>query len=195
MKQGPCQANGMGPDNESSSSWIAEDEEGSTTNKTSWTGPQTGLSGAKTGQSGSSVYPGPEEHNVQRVENPVLGTVPNHAHSPSVLHSRMKPGSEFTSRVLRTRPLSTSTPQLSPVNESDEQGPPRHGEKAALCHRGNCDSHHGSRLSHRGNRVGSQLTHDSSKLASIPEQSPFHSTQSMLRTTPSVSVATATISQ
>ena len=137
---------------------------------------QTGLPGDKTGQTG---LPGSTEHCVEKIQNPAFGTVPNHALSPSLFRSALRHGTGFTSHVLRTRPLSTSTPQLSPVSESDEQGQPRHrGEVSASQHHTNHDSHHGNRLG--------------SKLPSIPEQSPCHTVKSVFHATPSTSTFHAT---
>lgn len=158
-EQGPVM-NGMEPVDESNTSWVAEDVDTS--------GQEAGLSGGQTGL---------PEHSVEKIQNPAFGTVPNHALSPSLFRSGIRHGSGFTSRVLRTRPLSTSTPQLSPVNESDEQGQPCHrGEESASQYHTNRDSHHGNQ---RG-----------SKLPSIPEQSPYHTVKSVFHATPSTSTFT-----
>lgn len=162
--------NGTEPDDDSK---VAEAVD--TRRPSDWTGEETGLSGDKTGQTG---LPGPTEHCVEKIQNPAFGTAPNHALSPSLFRSGLRQGSGFTSRVLWTRPLSTSTPQLSPVNESDEQGQPRcRGEESAAQHHTNCDSHHGNQLG--------------SKLPSIPEQSPYHTVKSVFHSTPSTSTFTA----
>ena len=109
---------------------------------------------------------GPGEGRGQRVVNPA-------SPSSSFNTARIK-----SSHGLRTRPLLTSTPQLSPVNEVNEQGRTQQQHKET--------SHHG--------RHGNSVEIQSSKLPSIPEQSSFHAVKSVFHTTP-VSMATATRSQ
>ena len=132
------------------SSWIAEDEPSSR---------QT----LSRGVCGPGEGRGQVEHRVQRVVNP----------ASSFNTARIK-----SSHGLRTRPLLTSTPQLSPVNEVNEQGRTQQQHKET--------SHHG--------RHGNSVEIQSSKLPSIPEQSSFHAVKSVFHTTP-VSMATATRSQ
>ena len=113
------------------------------------------------------------EHSVERVINPA------YSHTPTVLRPKPK-GSGFTSgsRVLRPRPLLTSTPQLSPINEVDEQGPP-HCDKDSTTPRATYDN----RLFCHGNQMEA-----GTMLPAIPEQSLFHSTRSGVHTTPAVTM-------
>ena len=146
--------NGLGPSEDAS--WIAED----TTNPV----------GVVSGRSQL-------EHVVRREENPAFFRPPSHALSPSLFQHRMKP-SITAGSVLRSRPLLTSTPQLSPVSEADERG--HHHDNQAD------ESDFRSRY---GNQVTSRVAQQPAHLESIPEQSPFHSATSVFHVAPSASVA------
>ena len=185
MEQG--QVNGMEPEEDSSSSWVAED----TTTSSHHTEHREHTDHSSHVQSShhtehrehtehSSQH---TEHSVERMENPAFtAAIPRHVPSSSSFGSGMRPGPGFTTRVIRSRPLLTSTPQLSPVNEADEQGLTHY-------HRVNVAPHNDSiRSSRHGNRTESQ----SSRLPSIPEQSPAHSVQSVFHSTPSVATGSRT---
>ena len=178
MEQG--QLNGMGPDEDSSSSWVAEDEVG--THEAPPTTRQTGLSVAKT-PPGPAPCPAPSGLSVEKMVNPAFSRDPRHALSPPQFDAGMKPASGFTSHVLRSRPLLTSTPQLSPVSEANEERQPRLGPDD---HHHN-NGYHGNRNSHHGNQMGSRMIPNSvaSPLPPVLEQSAFHTAP------PSVSGASA----
>ena len=122
------------------------------------------------------------EHVVRREENPAFFRPPSHALSPSLFQHRMKP-SAAASSVLRSRPLLTSTPQLSPVCEADERSHPHHDNQAD-------ESDFRSRY---GNQVTYRVPQQPERLESIPEQSPFHSATSVFHAAPSASVAPDTV--
>ena len=147
----------------------ADTEQGSlvngmeTADGASWVAEDVAVPSSGCGQNKSSGC-GLAEHTVQ---NPAFGAPSSHTYSPSLFSSGMRPpGSGFTTRGLRTRPLLTSTPQMSPVNESDKQGHP-HGPRVATDRHGN----------------GSELQNMQSKLPTIPEQSPFHAVRSTFHAT------------
>ena len=148
--------NGLADD----TSWIAEDAD--PVGVASGRGQGIDPVGVASGQ-GQGIT----EHLVRREENPAFRPPPSHALSPSLFQPRTNPG-------LRSRPLLTSTPQLSPVNEADEQGYPRH------------DNYHNDNRGHRSN-IPSRLIQPP-RLQSIPEQSPYHSSKSVFHTTPSALV-------
>ena len=131
VDQGQELVNGMEPgeeEEEEDTSWVAEDSD-----------PVGVVSGH--GQTAA-------EHVVQREENPVFRLAPSHSFSPSLFQTRVNPGPA----AMRSRPLLTSTPQLSPVNE---QGLSRHGNQPTNPPTRSCVAQ--------------------PRLKSIPEQSPFHS--------------------
>lgn len=186
MEQGhsrmECSVDGMeqGPEDDSNSSWVAEDtsdelEEG--------TG-QTGLTGSV---QGSPTAAATVEHRVQRLVNPGFGPASRprgRGASPSPFSAGTVSSSSFSSRVLRTRPLSTSTPQLSPINE--EELPHSRAGRGQL----QGGSHGDRRVAHPPHNHSSSSStlpsHSSQprptrgqavdKLPSIPEQSLFHTT-------------------
>ena len=179
-----CGVDGMeqGPEDDSNSSWVAEDtsdelEEG--TGQTRVTG-----SVQRSPTDAATV-----EHRVQRLVNPVFGPASRprgRDASLSTFSARTVSSSSFSPRVLHTRPLSTSTPQLSPINE-EELPHPRAG-------RGQLQggSHGNRRVAHPPHNSSSSSSsstlpsHSSQprptrgqavdKLPSIPEQSLFHTT-------------------
>ena len=155
----------MGPDEDSSSSWVAED--GAGPHGATSTTRQTAISAA-TSTPHPAPGPAPAELTVQKMVNPVFTRDPQQV--PALSQFR-KPGSGFTAHVLRSQPLLTSTPQLSPLSEVDEERQSR--LKPDIRHHDNCDGYRSNRNSHHGNQMGSQNS-VASKMPSIPEQSPFH---------------------
>ena len=191
QEQVECMMNGMdsgpggmeqGPEDDSNSSWVAEDVADDPVQ-------ETGQTSFPDSRMELMMLPRIAEHSVDRVQNPMFGTTPGHALRPSLFSTGMRPAA-VTSRVLHTRPLSTSTPQQSPVsNEAGDRGTPPSQE--AIAHRhGNRDTRHGNRSSHHGNHTRLRTMQESvaGRLPSIPEQSPFHADPSMFHTTPSASI-------
>ena len=127
--------NGMEPEVDEDASWVAEDTE------------PVGVAGG-CGQS---------EHVVRREENPAFRA--SHTLYQSPFQSRMARG------LVGSRPLLTSTPQLSPVTEMEGAVPHSRQPRAAP---------------------------PPSRLQSIPEQSQVHPTRSVFHTTPSVAMENRT---
>ena len=125
------------------------------------------------------------EHIVRREENPAFQPPPSHTLSPSLFQSRMKPV-PVPGSVLRSLPLLTSTPQLSPCNETDQR---------AHHHRGNQAGDESNYSGRYGDHMTPRMVQQAPRLQSIPEQSPFHTTRSVFHTTPSASVAADTRQQ
>ena len=159
------QVNGMGSDEDSSSSWVAED--GAGPHGATPTTRHTAISAATSTPHpapGPTAGPAPAELTVEKMVNPVFTRDPHRVEF-------RKSGSGFTAHVLRSQPLLTSTPQLSPLSEVDEERQPH--LKPDISHHDNCDGYRGDKNSHHGNQMGSQNS-VASKMPSIPEQSPFH---------------------
>ena len=188
-----CGQNGMDSDpdqNESGGSWVAEDDSpvtGSTGMDTEPTLERTGM---------TSLANQPRQRlldksvPVMNVVNPAFGTVSRHvgqAAASSLSGFRTNPGrgsTGFNSRPFQTRPLSTSTPQMSPINE---EGYPHFTPKVP--YEVPASRHVSTRnqqlLSHRSSRrhgdmwstnLLPQTTRDAgaSRLSSIPEQNAAH---------------------
>lgn len=183
-----CGLDGMEqrPEDDSNSSWVAEDtsdemEEG--TGQTRVTGSvQVSPTDPAVG------WPVPVEHRVQRMVNPVFGPAsrpPERGSSLSTFSTRTVASSSFSSRVLRTRPLSTSTPQLSPINEEElphskaGRGQPQgggHGDRRVAHPLHSQPSSSSSSLPSHGSQPLPTRGQTVDKLPSIPEQSLFHTT-------------------
>ena len=104
------------------------------------------------------------EYSVKRERNPAFPRPSSHSSSPAMFRPQMK-SRLSTGSLLRSRPLLTSTPQLSPVNEADERGHPRHDDETDY-----------ARHRHPATQPVVHHQQPAPRLQSIPETSSFSST-------------------